>query len=783
MIKKLTQLPYWPILVAPIALFSPLIFTGKAMFWGTPALQFVPWWAWSWETLLDGHLPLWNPLVGMGAPLIANYQSALFYPPNWLYFLFYVIGGVSLMAWAQSLLVVLHLIWSGLGMAYLTRRMGLGRLAQTISGLAFSLSGYLVARSWFASINAAVAWLPWIMLFAFEASHAHRSSRSWLKLGLVIGLQLLSGHAQTTWYSLVLAAIWLGYWAWARLRGEGSGFSLSDISDLVRHEIRLGLAVLLGAALAAVQLLPTAVYLTQSQRASAVEMEFALNYSFWPWRFLGLIMPDLFGSPVRGDFWGYGNYWEDAIYIGVLPFLLALGAILRARPKRGAETTKGQLPGTVTRQRSLINLLVVLILTSFLLALGKNTPVYPWLYEHIPAFDMFQAPTRLSIWAIFSLALLSGIGAQAWHRPVKRALYWTRLGTAGAFAISFGAGLAYFALGDIQATFIRATALAGFWALGAGALSLLAPPKDESNKALTRWPTLVVLWVALDLVFSGWGLVLGIDLDFYTSPAVSQEPIDAGRIYLSEQQEYDIKYVHFLRFESFQPDLNWQDMRAAHLPNVNMLDGIPSVNNFDPLVSGRYAVWVESLGKVGEAKRETLLRSMGVSTVEKISESDEFGVLFQPLNGGSRLRWLPCAVAVDDEPQAWERVFHESYNPEDEVVLEGLGHAPTPDCFSGSGRANLAAESPNHLVIDVDATSSGWVVLSDTWYPGWKAWVDGNRVPILRANYLFRAIPVAEGEHQVILKYQPIEFYLGGMTSVCVGLALWFVNRTKKINI
>ena len=67
-----------------LILLSPVLFTGKALFWGTSAAQFISWWKWAFDTILSGHLPLWNPLVGMGAPLIANYQSALFYPPNWL---------------------------------------------------------------------------------------------------------------------------------------------------------------------------------------------------------------------------------------------------------------------------------------------------------------------------------------------------------------------------------------------------------------------------------------------------------------------------------------------------------------------------------------------------------------------------------------------------------------------------------------------------------------------------------------------------------------------------
>ena len=83
-LRKILSLPFFPIVVSPFILFSPTILRGRALFWGTPALQFMPWWTLAWETLREGQIPLWNPLVGMGAPLIANYQSALFYPPNWI---------------------------------------------------------------------------------------------------------------------------------------------------------------------------------------------------------------------------------------------------------------------------------------------------------------------------------------------------------------------------------------------------------------------------------------------------------------------------------------------------------------------------------------------------------------------------------------------------------------------------------------------------------------------------------------------------------------------------
>ncbi len=155
---------------------------------------------------------------------------------------------------------------------------------------------------------------------------------------------------------------------------------------------------------------------------------------------------------------------------------------------------------------------------SILLALGSFTAIYPWLYRHIPTFSMFQAPARWMLWAVFAVSLLASIGAERWRRPEKRALYWTRLGTAGAFSIMLGAGLGWYAFGEISPTFVRATALLGFWCLGAGALSLLAPPathapaRPEQPDVLAKarhplkwWPAAVVLWIMLDLLVAAGG--------------------------------------------------------------------------------------------------------------------------------------------------------------------------------------------------------------------------------------------------------------------------------------
>ncbi len=814
-------LGYLPVLLAPFVMLSPLLLTGKALFWGTPVLQFVPWWDWAYRTLQAGHLPLWNPELGMGAPLLANYQSGLFYPPNWVYFGLRALGGLRALALGQAWMLALHLAWAGLGMMRLVRRLGVNELGQAVSGLAFGLCGYLVARGSFLPVISAAAWLPWILQHSVAplAVEGPRRGRSFLWLALFLALQLLAGHAQTAWYTWLLAGMWSGFWAWQGSRSRSQPHPLGWTRALGAAWLRLGLAVAIAAALAAVQLLPTAEYLLQSQRSQAVDYERGMTYSFWPWRALSLLAPDLFGNPAHGDYWGYANYWEDALYVGLLPLLLALSALASGlrRPKRAARA--GPFPGG---RGALAGFLAALLGLSFLFALGKNTPVFPWLYRHVPTFDMFQSPSRYLIWAEFALALLAGFGADAWRRPRGAALYWTRLAIAGAFSISLGAGLALLALGEaVNLTFIRATAIAGVWALGAGALSLLAPHSSEPDeaegeeagwrKALTRryprlfpprlpkarpaggaqavsaraarlWAWAVVGWVALDLVVTGAPLNPGVDPGLFTNPASTREQLvtrlDGRRLYLPERDEYYLKFTRLLSFESFTPQAGWDELRAVMLPNANLFDGVRMANNFDPLVPGRYNRWMEALEGADLLTKRKLLNLMDVSVVERV---DFFAPNRARYDVGGlaprRVRWVGTAFPADDDEQALQLILSGTVDPNEAVVVEGLppgqdGSQLVAGGGAGAGRLDLAEDGPNRVTVRYAAKQPGWVVLSDVWYPGWQATIDGEPAQIYRGDYLFRAVAAPAGEHVVEFVYRPVFFY-AGLAASLVGLAVF----------
>jgi hypothetical protein len=799
--QRVFGLPYFPVLVAPFILFLPIWLTGKALFWGTPFLQFLPWWNYAWESLRSGSLPLWNSQLGMGAPLIANYQSALFYPPNWLNFGLAAAGSLPLLAWGQALLVALHLAWAGLGMILLARRLGLGVLAQTISGLAFGLSGYLVSRAGFLSITSAVAWLPWILLFT--TSLINGQAGRFIGLVLCLTMQLLAGHAQTAWYTWLLVVLWVGYWSWVNAHSNEVRKRGQILAAMGRAWLRLALAIVLALGLSAVQLLPTLEYLGQSQRASAVDYEQAMTYSFWPWRLLTLLAPGLFGNPVQGNYWGYGNYWEDALYVGVLPFLLAVAAMWkfwigkfrnRGSPKDDiADAVPDHKPSPKGIQPAAILFLSLLLPLSIILALGKNTPLFPWLYRHVPTFAMFQAPARYLIWAEFALALLAGLGAERWCRPQKRALYWTRLGTAGAFAITLGAGLAWLLmvrtqfLPAIALSFIGGTALAGLWALGAGVLSLTAPhapgqgaPLDERGLIgrVPWWSWAVALFVAADLLYAGWGLNPGVDLSLYSVQPAGVDQVqklaDGHRLYLSEADEQTLKFIRFFRFDTFSPPGGWAVLRDALLPDSTLFDAISSANNFDPLVPARYARWMQALAGLDDINRRRLLDLMDVRVEDHLTPGQPVQVRFDVRTSTpARWRFVACELPVRDPEQAWQQVLAGGVDFERQVILETPLRSNSTDCnTTASVVLTPTGVSPNFLSLRLSASSSGWLVLSDVWYPGWQAWVDGQPVPILHANYLFRTVQVAAGEHVVTFIYRPLSFWLGLVVSSIAWFAL-----------
>ncbi len=727
------------VVIGPLVLFGPMLIRGQALFWGTPVLQFVPWRTYAFETVRQGFLPLWNPLLGMGAPLFANYQVALLYPPNILLFLVDPI-------WGHGLLVTLHLIWAGLGMVVLARRLGLGLLARAIAGMAFSLSGYLVARSGFLSINAAAAWLPWIILAADRLLQVSRETAGRQKilqagclLSIALTFQWLAGHAQTAWYTAITLVAWV---LWRLVGNVEWKRSLQIIAYFT-------IAAIFAFALCAVQLFPTIEYTLHSYRADTFDAEFALNYSFWPWRILCLVLPGLFGSPAMGDYWGYGNYWEDAIYFGVFPFFLSVYALISGWRRRN-------------ERQGTIKFLTILGGAAMILALGKYTPIYPFLFDYIPTFNMFQAPSRWNIIFIFAFSLLAAIGLDQLRKPSGRALYWIRLGTVGSGIIGVAAIAAAELLGDIEASFMRTFIIAGIWFAASGILTLLKPDRPS-----LRWNLLVGIVVLLDLLVASRGLIPSVSPSLFTE--TGEVPIVGGiehRIYMDAGVEEELKFDWTHRFDSYLNVEDWDLVRKYGLPNTTLMGGISSANNFDPLLPQRYVMWMDGLEDVSNGHRTKLLSLMDVQWQAVIESSEDMSLTYREIPNPQRVRWVSQSILAASYVYSLDLVKDADFDPDEAVILEwAFASGDASQNIKGSADL-LETDNPNIVTIESSAPVDGWVVLSDTWFPGWRASIDDEPVEIYRADFLFRAVRVPAGEHYIRFEYRPVSFQIGLYLSI-----------------
>jgi hypothetical protein len=592
------------------------------------------------------------------------------------------------------------------------------------------------------SITAAVPWLA-AWLWRAEKLHAAVSTRrsavsNTFWLALVIGLGVLAGHAQIAVYGLIFVSL---YFMW-RIYSNRASLRLS----IPRSLILFAVAVLLGFALATVQLLPAAELTRESQRAGGLDSTKIMTHSFWPLRLLTLLSPDFFGNPAQNNFWGYDNYWENAAYIGLLPLLLALYAIwnrLRRRPSPGP-----------------IGFLATTAIVSLVLAFGWFTPIYWLLYNYVPGFNLFQGPARWLVVTILALCALAGFGIQHLiDRGVSRKAT-TRLILLG-LALSLAGLVASLVLKGRVETFGPAT-------LRLGALLLLAGWLFRSDLRKPKWIAAFVLVVALDLITAHFALNPTLPPDIYRAenPTATAIAVDGsiGRVFTFAQDEEQIKFGKYLshevpdgkrQFDGFGPaDLNyWLGERAALLPNAAMIDRVPSANNFDSLIVGRYQNLLDGVEELPLDQALPILSRMHV------------GYLVSPheLNLPIVTRTPDVTIYRNDQvlPRAW-------------IASTSADLGAVSEIMPGS-RVESLTDSGNAVTIRASSPQAGWLILSDTFYPGWQATIDGVPVEIRLANEAFRAIEFPAGDHTIEFRYEPRPVFIGLIVSL-VSLALIVVG-------
>jgi hypothetical protein len=337
------------------------------------------------EALRAGRLPLWNPYLFMGAPLLANSQVAVLYPLHWpLLWL----STPKQIAWS----IVLHVWLAGAG-TYLFARgpMRLRPLAAFVPAVIFALGGFLGAQVEHVNQLNASAWLPWLLLCLEGTMGPRHQQRHWHWLALlcgggIAGLTLLAGHTQAAYI------VFFGAGVYALLRGLPDFRARQWLAGL-RGLGALAAMSLMGAILAAGQLLPTLELSRLSVRSGGLPYNEAASFSLKPGLVFKAFLPPLLWEP---------PFSEYVAYVGLVGLALAaVGAWAVLRRKRPGGAVLG------------------LALLGLFLAFGAYNPVYYLLYKLVPGFDLFRAPARWLLLYTFGVAILAGIGLETLGEIVR----------------------------------------------------------------------------------------------------------------------------------------------------------------------------------------------------------------------------------------------------------------------------------------------------------------------------------------------------------------------------
>lgn len=719
-------------------------------------------------TLARGELPLWNPHLYGGAPFIADIQAGFLYLPNLLLFWLWPDFPYPVMQW----MVLGHLLWAGLGMVVLLRTLTwpthpVTRAAALFGALAFQFSDPFLIHLGNLNLVAVLSWLPWVLAASLRS--IHRRSWRWAAVaGLLFGLGNYAGHAQSSYYiGLALGIVALGaHW---------SGTDAWRPAALGRDAARLLFTGLVALLVSAPILLPALELSAYTARRDFTYQD-TIAYSLAPTQLIGAVAPGFFG---RGPALHW-SLWDrvETPFAGVTTLLLAAAALLLAAPE----------------QRRRLWSWVGLGLFGVLLALGVYAIVHGWLTVLAPGFDQLRAPARaLVLWSVglavlaalgFDLVLAQAAPAAGETRPTAWET-WRRLAAQGGRVwVMVVLPLAYLALlltqqSDIQ--FLRAS-------VAALALTLAA---------LVWWGT----WATAAGLAAGWwsaraAAAMFIGLLFFDLSAAGAytdiSPVDPTRGFHHPEIFAHLRAdPEVFRIDS---DTGIQDLWQPDTAALAGLEDVAGIVN--PLMLRHWRAQTEATGGRHSAAYDLLnvkyvIVRDGTPLPDKfVLDYDAPGALAVYRNPDVMPRaWIVHAARVVADPdEALTQLRDDEIDPRTTVLL--LEHELQNAAPFGAvepappGSAAIVQRSANRITVQTETAAPGYLVLSEVWYPGWQATVNGAPVTLLRANGGLRALPIPAGTATVALRFAPKTWRVGLVAAgvgllLTVGVAVWEGRRSR----
>lgn len=705
--------------------------------------QLYPWKTFSIASFKNSQLPLWNPYNFSGAPLLANIQSAVFYPLNFLYFLLPQL-------WAWSTLIFLEPLLAAFFTFLYSRKIGLSQIASAFAGISFAFSSFMTVWLEYNTIGQVILWLP-LVLLAIEHLLG-KKKYSWILVFIFALLSaLFAGHIQIFGYFFVFSAIY------CFVRGGRSLFFL--------------ILFLLPLGLGAIQLVPSLELISEAARSSHPYDFFIHKILIQPWQLIMLFVPDFFGNPATHNYFPQDTFVGKVTSIGLIPLFFTTLIFFRKK-----------------------NRIVKFFLYSstIILLFATLNPITYFFYKiHIP-FISDSAPTLAIFLLCFSLSMLAGFGIDLWRQPsltwqkekpfsflVLFVIFWLGLLLVPKQFVSISLHNLIYSTGLLMLAF----------------LIFLLPLFYKKGRAIVLvclfLLTIFDLWHSFEKFnpFSPKETVFPVApvVDFlkkttginrfwgYKSAAIDAN--FATQVSLFSTDGYDPLYPR--RYGEFI-QASYEGKIITQFTNQTRSDAVLSFNQ--PKV-------LDLLGV-----KYVLDRAENASA-QKVFPIDRFSLIYEQ-NGWKifeNKKALPRAFLVGDyrvakTPQDFEKTFFaKDFDPSRTVVLEeGVSQR-----LNNSGHLSsvqVVSYTPNEVTLKINADGDRLLFLSDAYFPGWKGYIDGKATKIYRADYAFRAVFVPAGLHAVKFIYDPTSFKLGfaitflTLLIVVTTTILWVVFKPTTIH-
>ncbi len=718
------------------------------------------------RSLHDSDSLWWSPNITGGYPTIADPLAALFYPPNFLMHL--LIPRELLPYLAVELQATLHFLLTAIGMFFLARLLTGSTAGGMVAGLAWAYGSYFVWHLPHLSPVSTLSWLPWI-LFAY-AMALRSNSLIWTALAAAAaGMMMLAGHAMTILqitYLLIGLSILLALLRWHRTWTE----RLMPIASA-------GALLVLGAGIAAVQLLPAWQLSGISERGD-FGFAAAADSSFAPYWSITALIPNFFSVFDPGEYWAAGDPAETNLYMGLIPLVLAAIAIVGAR----------------LSDRKTALLLLGGVIGAMLLAFGIFAWPFQLTYDLLPGFDRVRRPVTFIAFAQFGIALLAAFGIKVLTSHPSLESAWPRLGR----WLGIGAIVAFALVGltsilmvtnigePAQQQFIgiiSGTVLAGVLLVAAFAI---ARARQQLLLSAGTAAVLLVVLVAVDLGSA--------------HKAATYRTEDTGPTHyvgLDWVYNRDNDLVKMLREVTdpggSNPSRILPDATASVWANGPFVWDLHSASGYIVLCPVAYCDLLEHARANPSSPMLDMMNVRYLVTDHEIAEhygeaaAEKFELAH--FDGLTNIYENP-----DVMPRAW--ITHQSTHQSEDQVLPYLLENPDQigsevvlsddaapvleSSGESSGQAEITEYENTAVSLDVSMPEEGYLVLSDTYYPGWSATANGDEIEIFRANHAFRAVHLPEGEHRVEFTYQQPRLVTGAIIS---GLSLLLTLGTGAAGI